>query len=64
MNFTPADTKIHDVIVIREPRPHRPLRLGAGLDALVVEAVPDRVDLLHRPFRVWDGSTSSAPAPS
>jgi len=55
MNFTPADTKIHDVIVIRDPSA-AVCAVGAGLDALVVEAVPDRIDLLHRPFRVWVGS--------
>ena len=43
------------MIVIRDPSA-AVCAVGAGLDALVVEAVPDRIDLLHRPFRVWVGS--------
>jgi hypothetical protein len=27
----------------------------SGLDAKVVPFSPSRIDLLHRPFRVWDG---------
>ena len=27
----------------------------AGLDTVLVPGSPSRIDLLHRPFRIWDG---------
>jgi thioredoxin reductase len=54
MEFTPTHQRVHDVIIVRDPSA-AVCAVDAGIDALVVEAEPDRIDLLHRPFRVWVG---------
>jgi thioredoxin reductase len=49
---------IHDVIVLGGGAPAVSAIHCArdyGLDATIVPGSPARVDLLHRPFRVWDG---------
>ena len=55
MNSTP---QIHDVIVLGGGAPAVfAIRCAQdyGLDAIIVPGCPSRLDLLHRPFRVWDG---------
>ena len=51
-------TDIHDLIITGGGGPVVEVASVArlhGLHPLVVPAVPARVDLLHRPLRVWDG---------
>jgi hypothetical protein len=54
MDFTPTYQKVHDLIVVRDPSA-AVCAVSAGFDPLVIEVEPTRIDLLHRPFRVWVG---------
>jgi hypothetical protein len=54
MDTIPASQKVYDVIVVRDPSAAI-CAIASGADALVIDAAPDAVDLLHRPFRVWVG---------
>ncbi len=55
MNTAPTT---HDLIILGGGAPAvSAIRCAQdyGLDTVVVPGSPARVDLLHRPFRVWDG---------
>jgi hypothetical protein len=54
MDTIPAYQKVYDVIVVRDPSAAI-CAVASGADALVIDAAPEAVDLLHRPFRVWVG---------
>jgi NADH dehydrogenase FAD-containing subunit len=52
MNTAATIQRVHDLIIVGDPSA-AVCAVGAGVDSLVVAAQPSRIDLLHRPFRVW-----------